>query len=368
MPNGQPRQRRYWGFRTDRNNKELLLSELENGRLRQGWGWDDSQDLRRIREVKEQGGAWWEQLTEVQREAYKNFKMLGEGEDSIRRGDIVLVPNLPQHGLFCVATVNGDYYFERLHLEAAQQTSGLAEDYGHVLPVDLLTPEGVNRYAEGVHADIRRTLRAQNRIWNCDWCGRHIDAILEARDRGEQLTEPRTGRQRAQAAWESAVQQARRTLESELERTLHANFRAAEWEEPIVIALSKLYPPSVAEVEWVAGADEHGADILVRITDHFADSAWQILIQVKDYVEEIAAVGALGQLETAHAHYGQQAPVVSAVVMTTADRAADNFLEELQRVEKRLGIPVHLMTRAAVIRLIADGLLSDPGPEREEQR
>jgi hypothetical protein len=35
-----------WAFRVDRRYLSDLDGELQNGRLRQGWGWDKRQDLR----------------------------------------------------------------------------------------------------------------------------------------------------------------------------------------------------------------------------------------------------------------------------------------------------------------------------------
>jgi hypothetical protein len=59
------RARRYWAIRTDRNNRELLFHELGEGRLRQGWGYDPSQDLHLIQEEVARGGNWWERLSNV---------------------------------------------------------------------------------------------------------------------------------------------------------------------------------------------------------------------------------------------------------------------------------------------------------------
>ena len=36
----------YWGYRIDINYIDFFWKELEAGRLRQGWGYDDSQNLK----------------------------------------------------------------------------------------------------------------------------------------------------------------------------------------------------------------------------------------------------------------------------------------------------------------------------------
>ena len=35
----------YWGYRINTDEIEFFRKELENGRLRQGWGYDSSQNL-----------------------------------------------------------------------------------------------------------------------------------------------------------------------------------------------------------------------------------------------------------------------------------------------------------------------------------
>ncbi len=45
----------YWAFRTDSKNRDYFYSELKEGRLRQGWGYVDSQDLDIIRNYNKLG-------------------------------------------------------------------------------------------------------------------------------------------------------------------------------------------------------------------------------------------------------------------------------------------------------------------------
>lgn len=104
----------YWAMRTSRDTpqkREFVTKELlERGRLRQGWGWDSSQDLRRIHK------AWKEnkQLSEEQKVASRHWRMAdGSAGDYMSCGDIVLVPNMPTDGLFTLCRIMGRYQFER---------------------------------------------------------------------------------------------------------------------------------------------------------------------------------------------------------------------------------------------------------------
>ncbi|WP_237156722.1 hypothetical protein [Photobacterium leiognathi] len=38
--------RKYWGYRIDTTKIKFFRQELDEGRLRQGWGWTEGQNLR----------------------------------------------------------------------------------------------------------------------------------------------------------------------------------------------------------------------------------------------------------------------------------------------------------------------------------
>ena len=162
--------RRYWAIRTDRNNRSLLLGELRDGRLRQGWGHDPSQDLRSIQAEVAGGGKWWERLTNVQQEVLPHLRMLSSSTDSIQLGDWILVPNLPEQGSFLVAEVTGDYHYMPLPLCKENDISDLqCRIMDTFFRFALVTEEaGSNKLSEMVDASIRRTLKVPMRMWNVD--------------------------------------------------------------------------------------------------------------------------------------------------------------------------------------------------------
>ena len=45
MENTQEREKHYWGYRIDVKNQDFFFKELEQGRLRQGWGYAENQKL-----------------------------------------------------------------------------------------------------------------------------------------------------------------------------------------------------------------------------------------------------------------------------------------------------------------------------------
>jgi len=70
------KKRNFWCYRVDTSKIKYFTDELNEGRLRQGWGWDEAQDLR-------------------------NFKMdEGAGRNrpifnKVKKGDILLIPQIP---------------------------------------------------------------------------------------------------------------------------------------------------------------------------------------------------------------------------------------------------------------------------------
>jgi len=333
-------------MRTARERRAELLPELRNGRLRQGWGYDSSQDLRLIQAEIEHGGKWWERLNDEEKSALPNLRMLSAAEDSVHLGDYILLPNLPEDGTFLVAEVNGDYYFDMLN----------EEDFGHVLPVSLIVAQGINRYAEIVDARIRATLRTPMRMWNVDAYGDAIEQLVEQYRRGgRDFTTPTTGEGRLQSAWDLALPHASLQLQERLGRELDARFQAAEWEEAIVLVLRSLYPG--ADIRWIAGPQESGADVIVQLPNHFGDIPWLIVVQVKNYAGEIGPA-VLTQLRNAHTRYSTEGKILLLVVMTTAEKLSSGVSDSAHALEEELATPVKFVLRTEMMATLSDGLIA----------
>jgi hypothetical protein len=63
----------YWGYRIDVKNQDFFFKELQQGRLRQGWGYAENQKLP---ETEDSG-------------ARKNLSMY----HNVKKGDILLIPS-----------------------------------------------------------------------------------------------------------------------------------------------------------------------------------------------------------------------------------------------------------------------------------
>lgn len=115
----------FWNI--DANNQQYFRHALEQGKLRQGWGYNANLNLTLIQDKKSQGLT----LTDEEKGAWQRVHYM---LDTIKNGDIVFVKHIPDHGGFTVVKVIGDYGFE---IENVQNDYG-QNDYGHFLPIEIL--------------------------------------------------------------------------------------------------------------------------------------------------------------------------------------------------------------------------------------
>lgn len=168
-PPGRPgRQGRgYWVMRTSPWERPFLWAEAKEGRLRQGWGVEDEQNLEVIAEAIRSGRA----LTPLQQESRRALRMLASWHNGMHLGDVVVAPNLPVYGRLSAFRVAGSYYWSPV----ASMTFG--ERFGHVLPVELLIAD-VDRWSTLVTAALRGALRGQNRLYNITGYGGEVDYLI----------------------------------------------------------------------------------------------------------------------------------------------------------------------------------------------
>lgn len=168
-----------WAMRTSRDSEEqrrFLLNELHEGRLRQGWGWDESQDLRRLKDLRANGGT----PSDAQIKAGRHWRMgSGPGDDYMQVDDLVTVLNVPSDGLFTICRITGNYDF---------QIATEFGDFGHVRSVTVLTPSGISNDHTLVHAALRRSFRCQLRLWNIDSHRVSLNSILQSGLAPDELT------------------------------------------------------------------------------------------------------------------------------------------------------------------------------------
>ena len=162
---GQPR-RRYWAMRTSQHRPDFIWREVMDGRLRQGWGWIEEQDLERIKGRRLLGV----ELTPEERVAWRAHRMLATEPAGVRLGDLIVTQNLPRHGRLSVCRVIGSYAF-------ALPVPPDPEDYGHILPVELVAAD-IGRWDGQVSEALRHAISLRPRLYEITPYGGDVEALL----------------------------------------------------------------------------------------------------------------------------------------------------------------------------------------------
>ena len=334
-----------WAMRTSRDNEEhrtFLLRELHSGRLRQGWGYSESQDLRCIE------GLWAtdDQLSEEQQSAARHWRMgNGPEDDYMQVGDLVAVPNMPNDGLFTICRITGDYYFE--------MAAGF-EDFGHVRPVEVLTPKGVSNDHHLVDAGLRRSFRARQRLWNINAHCDTLNRILQAGLAPEALTFGSTPEGRVESVVSELITEPLVLMAERLGRALPESVRAEEWEPVLRLALESLFSVSVHHT---GGRSERGADIEIVIPNPFEeDRDWIVPVQVKDHEGEVGPEVA-AQLEEAFGTRSESGRVIAVVLLVSNAVASEALVERMRELAHQHGVPFVFCGRDVFLRLLARGFL-----------
>jgi hypothetical protein len=350
---------RIWAMRTSRDSeahRRFIAAELHEGRLRQGWGYSPDQDLIAVKTRINDPQVGYNHLTDDEKWAWGHWRLLGETsnrpDDAICEGDIILVPNFPNDGLFILCKVTGPYQYD---------IAGGMGDFGHVRPVEVLTPGGVAFEHELVSAELRRSLRCRSRLW---WIGDHaasINAILAAFRTNGAAQQFRKGTDhlvRAQRSIADTIEKSVADLATSISAPLHATLKSAEWEPVLKAALVPLMRD--VDVIHTGGSGEKGADIEIHIPNPFApERPWVVAVQLKDYTGEIPAYVA-DQIEEAitariDGKRGRQT-LVSVILASTAAKPSAALLDRLAALQEKYQVSVECVHGHDLMRVFARGM------------
>ena len=145
------RVKHYWGYRINTEVTEFFRKELDEGRLRQGWGTDERQNLRN--EI-------------VEGDVRRNLRMLHE----VKEGDILLIPRLPEWEKISIVEAVKDWD------TGYQFKISEKGDYGHIFPAKLLMV--CDRNSEVISKRILSSMRAHCRFLNMDYLQDEIEKII----------------------------------------------------------------------------------------------------------------------------------------------------------------------------------------------
>jgi hypothetical protein len=301
----------YWGYRIDINYIDFFWKELEAGRLRQGWGYDDSQNLKDFSADDDAG-------------AKRNFAIY----EKVKKDDILIIPRLPEWDYVTIAKATED--FDKGYRFEISDENG---DYGHIFPAQFI--KCFSRTNEHVDADIRTTLRNPSRFWNIDYLEESINKLINCT---ETIESPALVEDKMDNYISEIFNNAH--LENLLFDKFNEKFEAAEWENVLVEGLKYLYP--YYSIEHTGGASEaqHGTDILVKIPGISPELSYAIAIQVKDY-DNIVGTYPLEQLSKAD-YWNKDASLKLIDKILIVTKAPNDKNVELMKAAEAMGITVFM--------------------------
>lgn len=250
------RDKKFWGYRINNEKAKYFESELNEGRLRQGWGYESSHDLRN---------------EFIADDAVRRNKAIYE---KVKKGDYLLIPNMPdgEHVTIAIATEDFNIGYE-FKIDKNQDN-----DFGHIFPAKYCTHFLRNNIHVG--ANIKTTLKCQSRFWNVDYCKKDIEEILSLPK--NELLEGSTYIN----GWNSSADESFDTklFAEKIYSSLSKKYQASEWEFVLCEGFRKILPNGVM-VETTSNRKEieHGCDLFIKIPGIF-DTTYIIAIQIKDYV------------------------------------------------------------------------------------
>jgi hypothetical protein len=294
-----------WFWNIDWESQLYFRTELEQGRLRQGWGYADKLDLRRIQEKIEKV----KRLDEEEQSAWSHCQsMLAY----IQPDDLVVVKNLPSSDKFTITKIGGTYDF-RIDPKVA--------DFGHLLPVQ--DSRVFSKHAKAVPAPLVNALnRARSAIIPTY---KHQEAVIllyavtdeQAANRPEEFVD-------RFRHWRQASLEA---LKTQLKNDL--NPKQAEH------LIRRMLLRDQPDVLWTAGPKERGADFVVTVDNGYG-LATRMAVQVKMYWGLHDDIGGLDQLEQAFREHN----VDTGLLVSFADRLGPTLAKRLSELKQRYKVEV----------------------------
>lgn len=269
--------RNYYGFRVDStydDKRNFFFEEILQGRLRQGWGFLEGQNLMN---------------QTIDRGANRNRCML-----NVKYGDILLIPHIPTWSDVTIVEAVEDW-----HIGYKFEITQKYGDFGHIFPVKYLCH--FNRHNDKISACIRSSLRNPTRFWRFNKeCDTFIEKIPQYKQ--NELVSPTSCVSRFYSSLDNAFSEIEPELTKLVYKNCVAHFQATEWEFALLEGLKLLYPEPYFYIERVGGKSEkkHGSDLLIHIPSICPEVEYGIAIQIKDYENNFNVSEVINQINKAN--------------------------------------------------------------------
>ena len=311
----------YWGYRINNDKAAFFEKELKKNQLRQGWGYNENQNLRNSENVLDDG-------------ARRNLPIY----DKVKKGDYLIIPHLPTWDTVTIAQATEDFKDGyRYEIDAE------LNDFGHIFPAKFV--KEFNRHNINVGANIKSSFKCISRFWNMDYCENDIQKLINCTGdllEGNDIND----------GWLYTVDQSFNEDEfaKKIYNGLVEKYNAAEWEFVLREGFKMMLPDNVI-VETTANKEEkkHGSDLFIKIPGIF-ETTYVIAIQVKDYCNEVSGkvIDQINKVDTYFEKNSGVQLIDKYVIITRADRSDNDDL-----VKKANDNGIKLIFKNELIKLLS---------------
>lgn len=299
----------YWGYRIDVNHRDYFYKEMLEGRLRQGWGYDSSQNL--MLGDKMDGTA------------KRNVPIFNK----VKAGDILLIPRIGSWDDIAIVRAIKDF-----NVGYKFKIDDELHDYGHIFPVCFI--KLFSRHNIKVGGDIRETFKSRRRFWNINRCKEQIDELIAT---PEELTSHSVYEECFREVVKAAFNEEK--FANDIYVKLNKSTQASEWEHILCEGFKKICPESY-DIETTSNRTEkeHGADIIIKIPG-ILDKYYVIAIQIKDY-NGIVDRGCIEQIGKADSFFSKEEDLTLIDKYIVITKAREEINKELIEAAKEAGVNI----------------------------
>lgn len=294
-----------WFWNIDLTQHDYFRKELESGRLRQGWGYEESLDLR-VLDRKFSGG---EPLSSAEDAAWSRCSPTLK---RIKERDLVVVKNIPSSKEFTIVEVDGDYDFQ----------IGELDDYGHILPIKKVAR--YNKLSAEVPAPLTNALNRERYPIRITYKHKKTVQNLATADHPREVATQPEG-------LKVGLEQIRRRLASELKDHLRKKLTPGFAERLVFDMLRR----DGLDAVYNAGPHEQGADVLTEVGLGY-DLMAGLAVQVKKHWGHDNDTTAVQQLRRAFEAHG----VDAGLLVTFADELGEDLSAAIDEAKRELNVGV----------------------------
>ena len=203
--------------------------------------------------------------------------------EKVKKGDILLIPRLPDWGSVAIVEATQDWDDKEKGYKF--EIDDEKKDYGHIFPAKYIGC--FNRHGKDVSGNIQSMLKARNRFWDISRLSEDVEKIMKNLEGNKEST--------------SVIENIKNIVSEQVKPYFNLKeccdqivdeynqkFTASQWEDVLKNVLEKIYPGYEIEKRGGMKEEEHGTDILVTISGLSNLEKYNIAMQVKNYNDVIS--------------------------------------------------------------------------------